>query len=425
MHLSTEKNRLKILMSAFACEPGRGSEQEVGWRWALEMSRWFDVTVITQTRNRPGIEREIAKGIPAGHCLSFEYHQLPNPLYRLKSRFDPLTWPYYILWQMTMIGEARKLHQKQAFDLAHHVTFVSFRVPIYLQRLGIPIIFGPVGGAERAPLGLLLNGFGPLVLLKELVRNVSISVCAWLLKIWKPIVMQQGICLATTPRMESIFRQAGLPVKLFPAIGMDVNNIPKATAQDPALGIKYLYVGRLHPLKGVSLLLRAFSLASVADSYLTIVGGGKEQAGLKKLAKSLGINMRIDWVGKVPRECLPEIYRSHHVLVAPSLYESGGLTALEAMSEGVPVIALDVGGHSISIGDDCGIKVPSNVGVTKVVTCLAEAMSRYAKNPQLMKQHGCAARQRVTSLYDWNQKSNDMKQIYEDIIAGGKPSMTS
>jgi hypothetical protein len=53
---SSITSRLRLALSAFACEPGRGSEQEVGWRWALELSREFEVTLVTQERNRPGIE---------------------------------------------------------------------------------------------------------------------------------------------------------------------------------------------------------------------------------------------------------------------------------------------------------------------------------------------------------------------------------
>lgn len=415
--MSATQPRPRVLISAFACEPGRGSEQEVGWRWACEMSRWFDVTLVTQTRNRPGIEREIAKGFPEDHSLSFEYHQLPQPVYRLKSRFDPLTWPYYILWQWSMIGLARRLHEKNPFVLAHHVTFVSFRVPVHLKRLGIPVIFGPVGGAERAPLGLLVRGFGPLVLAKELLRNLTTSVCSRMLRVWRPIPSGRGVCLATTPGMEAIFRRAGFPVKLFPAIGIEEIPGQASTASDPSKGMRYLYVGRLHPLKGVRLLLEAFARAAVPGSRLTLVGGGKEEPVLRKLAVGLGIGDRVEWVGKVPRERLPAIYRNHHVLVAPSLYESGGLTALEAMSEGVPVIALDVGGHSVSIGEGCGIKIPCGGGINMVVSHLAEAMCQYARNPQLVSLHGRAARDHVAARYGWQHKSEAMKEIYEDLIS--------
>ena len=51
--------RLRVLISAYACEPGKGSEPEVGWQWALQMARFHDVTVLTRTNNREAIEKEL------------------------------------------------------------------------------------------------------------------------------------------------------------------------------------------------------------------------------------------------------------------------------------------------------------------------------------------------------------------------------
>lgn len=412
------RDRPRVLMSAFACEPNRGSEQEVGWRWAVEMARWFDVTVITQTRNRKGIELELQRhGLPSDRTLGFVYFQLPGPLQRLKSRFDPLTWPYYALWQCRMIRVARRMHRAEPFDLAHHVTFVSFRVPVWLKRLGVPVVFGPVGGAERAPWPLLMHGFGALSLMKEVLRNASRSVCAFNTRIMKPIAPGHGMCLAATPAMAEIFKRAGLPARILPAIGMDVTgdeNPPSATSES---GLRLLYVGRFHPLKGVGLLLEAFATANLPRCTLTLVGAGPEENHLRRLAKRLGIEDRIEWRGKIPRNELPDCYRAHHLLLAPSLYESGGLAALEAMSEGLPVIALDVGGHSLSVADDCGIRIAASGTAHEVIGALAAAMRRYADSPGLLKEHGEAARRRVREEYSWDHKANRMRSIYLGLLA--------
>ena len=414
-------DRPRVLMSAFACEPNRGSEQEVGWRWAVEMARWFDVTVITQARNRKGIELELQRnGLPPDRSLGFVYFQLPGPLQRLKSRFDPLTWPYYALWQCRMIGVARSLHRAEPFALAHHVTFVSFRVPVWLKRLGVPVVFGPVGGAEKAPWSLLMHGFGPLSLLKEALRNASRSVCAFNTRVLKPVSSGRGLCLAATPAMAEIFQRAGLPARILPAIGMDVTRDETPPSAPPEAGLRLLYVGRLHPLKGVGLLLEAFAGANLPRCTLTLVGAGPEEKRLRRLAERLGIAERIEWRGRIPRNDLPRCYREHHLLVAPSLYESGGLAALEAMSEGLPVIALDVGGHSLSVADDCGIRISASGTTRDVIGALASAMRRYADSPGLLQQHGEAARRRVREEYSWDHKANCMRSIYLGLLAPGR-----
>jgi glycosyltransferase involved in cell wall biosynthesis len=408
--------RESILISAFACEPGRGSEQEVGWRWAVEMSRWYDVTVITQSRNKPGIDAYLDGSNHCRDSLRFVYHQLPQPFYRLKSKFDILTWPYYFVWQITMIKLALKLHGESPFALAHHVTFVSFRVPVYLRYLGVPVVFGPVGGADKAPIRLLARGFGPIVLIKELVRNATTAICSSLLKFWKPLGSAGGVCLAATPSMQAIFTASKFETKVFPAVGIDANPSPKLRRAEPTAVLKLLFVGRLHPLKGVTLLLEALAVSNLRDFRLTVVGDGRDLSRLRDLSRTLGIGDRVDWVGKMRRELLPEVYRRHDILVAPSLYESGGLTALEAMAQGIPVVALDVGGHSVSIGPECGIRISPSGSFASVVQRLADALLFYRNHPHLILTHGENARRRISGLYAWPIKANEMRTVYERLI---------
>jgi glycosyltransferase involved in cell wall biosynthesis len=404
-------------MSAFACEPGRGSEQEVGWRWALEMARWYDVTVLTQTRNRPGIERELARGLPDDRTLWFEYFQLPEPIYRLKSRFDPLTWPYYVGWQWALRRVAARLHAREPFVLAHHVTFVSFRAPVWLKGLGIPVVFGPVGGAEKAPSNLLKQGFGALIWGKEKLRNAATDLGARVLRLLPPLAPNGGICLAATPGMAAIFTRAGLPNEVFPAIGMDVEASVDEQAGEPTKVIRFLWVGRFHPLKGVHLLLKAFARAALPNATLTLIGSGPDESRLKALAADLGLADRLVWTGKLPRAELPAHYRQHQVFIAPSLYESGGLTVLEAMSEGLPAIVLDVGGHSVSVTEECGTKVPPTGSVDDVIGNLCGALQRYAAEPGLIPRQGNAAKERVAREYAWLPKARRMRSIYERLLA--------
>src|SRR6185437_13826474 len=76
--------RMRVLLSAFACEPHKGSEPEVGWQWAMQMARFHDVTVLTQSKNRAGIEsalKSLGGKRPEPH---FIYFDLPKWLQRLR-----------------------------------------------------------------------------------------------------------------------------------------------------------------------------------------------------------------------------------------------------------------------------------------------------------------------------------------------------
>ena len=140
--------RLKVLMSAYACEPGKGSEPGVGWNTARAMAAHHDIWVITRANNHPAIEAELERDpVPNLH---FVYYDLPEWLTWWKKGERGLELFYY-LWQVAIYFVARKLHAAVGFDLVHHVTFVRYWSPSFVALLPVPFVWGPVGGGEAAP----------------------------------------------------------------------------------------------------------------------------------------------------------------------------------------------------------------------------------------------------------------------------------
>lgn len=138
--------RLKVLLSAFACEPDRGSEPGVGWNLAWEMAkRHHDVWVLTRTTQREAIEAKLASDPMPG--LHFAYYDVPRwpPHWDYVKRKNLMELHYY-LWQVGAHATARRLHRQVGFDVAQHVTFVRYWMPSLLARLPVPFIWGPVGG---------------------------------------------------------------------------------------------------------------------------------------------------------------------------------------------------------------------------------------------------------------------------------------
>ncbi len=111
----------------------------------------------------------------------------------------------------------------------------------------------------------------------------------------------------------------------------------------PAGPLRLVFIGRLAPEKCVDDLLRA--IAAVPGVHLTIAGDGPRRASLEALARALAVEHRVEWCGYVPwGPALFEILRRCSALVLPSATEGLGLVAVEAMSQGLPVIATRVGG---------------------------------------------------------------------------------
>ena len=117
-----------------------------------------------------------------------------------------------------------------------------------------------------------------------------------------------------------------------------------------------LYVGRLEPLKGVDILLKAVAQLERGESVKTLIVGGdleedQEMTRLKSLSHRLGISDRVSFLGSLKQQELPFYYSAADICVVPSYYESFGLVALESMACGTPVIASRVGGLPTIVKD--------------------------------------------------------------------------
>jgi D-inositol-3-phosphate glycosyltransferase len=131
-----------------------------------------------------------------------------------------------------------------------------------------------------------------------------------------------------------------------------------------------LFVGRLTPIKGLETLLRALAVAKAdglggTDVRLVVVGGDKEEAWdgerarLRRMATELGVGAWVEFRGPQPQDVLPDYYAAADLCLMPSLYESFGMVALEAMACGVPVIGSRVGGLAVTVRDGAtGLLVP-------------------------------------------------------------------
>ena len=143
----TVYTRLRVLMSAYACGPDRGSEPGVGWNAVRAAARDHDVWVLTSREHQTAIEAAVARD---GLSVRFVFVDWPRWLeFTKRTRVGFELQQYW--WQFAAYLRARTLHARIGFDLAHHVTVCRYWMPSFLPFLGIPFVWGPVGGGESAP----------------------------------------------------------------------------------------------------------------------------------------------------------------------------------------------------------------------------------------------------------------------------------
>jgi glycosyltransferase involved in cell wall biosynthesis len=141
----------------------------------------------------------------------------------------------------------------------------------------------------------------------------------------------------------------GIPIE--PALGTEERAARRAALRSE-LGVPpklplLIAVGNLYPVKDHATLLRALSL--LPDAWLAIAGRGGEEENLRRLARELGIAERVHLLGL--RDDIPRLLAAGDVFVQPSRSEGLPLAVLEAMAQGIPVVATDVGGVGEAVSD--------------------------------------------------------------------------
>lgn len=325
---------MRVLVSAYACEPGRGSEPGAGWTWALAAGRRHDVVVLTRANNRPAIERalrDVAEPRPR-----FVYVDLPGWARSWKRGGRGLR-TYYVLWQLAALRAGRRLHRERPFDVVHHLTFANVWLPAPTWLVPAPFVLGPVGGGPQVPLRLYralgIRGAAheaALVVARRLSSLNPLVRLGW--RRASVVLVQNDETLRRLPR--GVRRKAVIrPNPCVPPMPPRGRQRPWPTA---------VYAGRLVPWKGVAVAVEA--LCSLPEWTLLIVGEGPDRMRLERLVQRAGLGTRVGFAPWLPREELwAEVARAT-ALVVPSLREDASFAAAEAQALGVPVAAFDHGG---------------------------------------------------------------------------------
>ena len=353
---------MKILVSAYACDPNKGSEPGIGWHWAIEIARrGHRVWILTRANNRSSIEPALER-IPEQDRPQILYYDLPGWAGWWKGS-GLSVYPYYLLWQWGAARRAKIAHQTIGFDLVHHVTFGNLRTPSFMGRLGTRLIVGPAGGGERAP-WRLMTGIGSRGLASELART-SLIFLARFNPLTRAMIRRADRIIATSRQSSRLIPESeNGKLSMALAIGVDPGMLDVsigASNRIPGASPRILYVGRMLAWKGMDLGLSAFAnfAASYYGASLTLVGAGPARARWTRLASRLGVADRISWLPWSSRRDLRHLYTTHDALIFPSLHDSGGMVVLEALAHGLPVVCLDIGGPGQIVNESCGHVVAS------------------------------------------------------------------
>lgn len=178
-----------------------------------------------------------------------------------------------------------------------------------------------------------------------------------------------------------------------------------------------LFVGGLKPIKGIEYLIQAMSSIKQSETKakLLLVGQGEERERLEQLAKSLGLNDYVRFIGEIPNEEVPEYMAASDVFVLPSLSESFGIVNLEAMASGLPIVATRVGGlpEIIKEGNNGFLVEPKNPKE------IAEKVLLILKDEELSSRISRSNKEKA-KRYSWESIVERLEEVYQTIKELGR-----
>ena len=269
------------------------------------------------------------------------------------------------------------------------------------HRIGLPLVLQPHGMLEPWALSW-----------KPWRKKIALSLYQ------RRDIEAATLLVATAEQEADNFRRVGLrmPIAIIPG-GVDIkaaSSIPKIHTSDVDFR-RVLFIGRIHPVKGLMTLLRALS-SVYSRGWILQIAGPDECDHLKDvlaLAKELGLSERVVYLGVLDEKSKWSVYNSADLFVLPSFTENFGIVIVEALSAGLPVITtrgtpwIDLHAHN------CGWWVePTVEGLT---SALGDAISLPQQKLSEMGERGRVYVQR----YNWSRVAAQMADVYRWILKRG------
>jgi len=415
---------MKILISAYACNPFGGSEPGVGWAAVCRIAKRHEVFVLTDIHNRAGWERGATEGlIPANVSVRFLRDRSACSENRFIAHLQ--SWMNYGSFNRQVLAAAEAWHAEERFDLCHQVTIAGWRMPSPLWQLSIPFVWGPIGGAGYIPpafRGIL----SPSARAFEKLRDLNTSLASRS-RAFRRCIEHTAVVFAANEETEVFLKpfRAGRPLVRLPIASFHPERVaqlrrPPGQAREPG-PLRLFAGGNMEGRKGVSLALRALAQAASQglDFHYTVAGGGPEIQALKILCHELGLDQRVEFhPGYSGSDYVAALHRSD-VYFLPSFRESTPVTLLEACLAGCYPVVADTSAQGEIVRLVGGTAVPVR-DVDTLVRGLAEALLWCRANPAALDGVAAKAAAAVNQHFSGESYARAVEDAYALATRAGR-----
>ena len=406
---------MKILINAYACSPGMGSEPGMAWNWVSNLAKFCELYIITEGEFREKIEAVVST-LEHGKNMHFYYNQVSEEIRKMCwNQGDWRFYKYYREWQWKTYLMAKEICSKEKIDILHQLNMIGFREPGYLWKLskenGVPFVWGPVDAKDKFPVTYLDGASIKTKLfmrLKNFLTGIQLRFSGRVLS----AARQASVVFSASSNSQRSFKKyMGIDSPLLNETGCYVQKhhvIDKSEKED----FDVLWVGKMDFRKQLALALQTIAAIGNNKFKLHIVGGG-DSAFYQQMAQGLGIANQCVWHGAVSHDEVQSLMQASDVFFFTSVAEGTPHVVLEAIGNNLPVVCFDTCGHGDSVNDKVGRKV-SLSNPTQSANDFANVLNDLEHDRSLLKQLSDNCKQRQTEL-SWEEKAKTMVEWYEKV----------
>lgn len=338
-------SKWKIFVSAYACEPGLGSEIGVGWHWVLEMSKYFELWVLTRKSNQNNIETWI-KQQEESYDIHFIYFDLPKVLRFWKKGMQGVR-TYYTIWQTLTNKIVKKTMQENDIKIYHLLTYGNSLWPASRYGMKQFFVWGPTGGVDTIPAEYSKH-YNTKSRMVEFVRRMVVKTLP-LNHGFQKRCKNADLVFCKSHNMYNVipekYREKAM---LFTDVAVELGNIKIANKEKNNEEIKYIVVGKLDAWRAFDVLIEAFELAYRQDKRirLEIIGKGADESRLEKIIRERNLSDVIKMSGEVSMETYFDKMNEADVIVNSSLKEGAVTVSFDSMALAKPLICVNTGGYT-------------------------------------------------------------------------------
>lgn len=409
---------LNVLINAYAISPKWGSEQGVGWNWIVNIARYCNVFVITESEYENEIYEALEKH-PYRERMHFYFNAVTPEVRKMCwNQGDWRFYLYYEKWQKKTLEIAKQIVKENRIDVIHHLNMVCFREPGYLWSIkGIPFVWGPLGGMNRLPM-MFTKGMPMRNKLFYWVKNtITYLQSHYSPRVRKAVANSDVIISATASAYDVLTKYYKHPhVEFINETGVDMSKSIAVKHDYNHECLELLWVGRFLITKRLDVALEAIAACKQQKIHLTIVGAGHDTDVdyYHSYAKQLGIEDKISWLGRVPNEEVQQLMKKADAFFFTSVVEATSTVVPEAMSNNLPVICFNACGFGHLVKDKVGLTVElQNPKLASIE--FAKIIDKVAIDKNILSKYSEACNKYKYEL-SWEWKAKKVIDIYEEVI---------